>query len=113
MSNSKVACYDTTSLGAEIEVPEGNSNSQRLVFTYANPDPTLQFQNTDIQQNEDGSDQCESGDSGEGYLTIPIYSVDTNYNANENKAKRECSPPTDDGKYQLDYSNNRSHSNYM
>ena len=99
MSNSKVACYDSTSLGAEIEITEGNSNNQRLVYTYPNPGSTPPFQDADIQQNEDGSDQCESGDSGEGFLTIPIYSVDTNYTPHVSKAKRECSPPTDDGKY--------------
>ena len=98
MSNSKVACYDTTSLGAEIEVKEGHSNGQRLVFEYPNQDSIPPLPYTDIQPSEDGSDQCESGDSGEGFQTIPIYSVDTDYTLNESKAKRECSP-TDDGEY--------------
>ena len=34
----------------------------------------------------------------QGDLIIPIYSINKDYSPNQNKVKRECSPPTDDGK---------------
>ena len=102
MSHSRVAFYDATVLGAEVEVEEGNSNDETLVFSYSNPDfvcpiTDQQQQQKQQKQNEEGSDPCDC-DSVEGDLIIPIYSVNTDYSPEQNKAKRECSPPTDDGK---------------
>ena len=81
---------------------EGKNKDETLVFAYSNPDfvspVTDQQQQQKQQENEEGSDPCESGDSGEGDLIIPIYSINKDYSPNQNKVKRECSPPTDDGK---------------
>ncbi|KAI6655868.1 Homeodomain (HD) containing transcription factor [Oopsacas minuta] len=103
MSNLQEAYYDAT-IGGQIEVKDSDKRNQRLVLsdvdstqicnvTEQQNQPKQQQQ----QQHEDGSDNCESGDSGEGLSTIPIYSLDTReYNANQNKSKRECSPKTND-----------------
>ena len=98
MTHSQVAYYDATVLGAEVEVEEGKSNDESLFFSYPNSEfvrPATDKQQQ--QQQQEGSDPCEC-DSPEGDLIIPIYSVDTDSSPEQNKAKRECSPPSDDGK---------------